>query len=170
MSDESKMNGIVVVELFDVEGNLKHSQTCTNLISDTGDSMYATNGAGGSVITPAAKPSGMQIGTDTTNQVPTKNGVGSYLVSYLIGQAFDSGYPTGVLSAGNGYTVTYKTTFGAGVGTTSGNPITEAAIVTGTATTAGTAATTIARVQLTAITKASTDSLSISWSQTLRGS
>ena len=171
MDNTEGMLGVVTWELRSSSGELKAQGQSSNLITDTGDTCYGSNGAGGSTITAAAKPSGMQIGTDTTNQAPAKNGVGSHLVSYLAGQAFDSGYPSGTLSAGNGYTITYKTTYGAGVGTTSGNPITEAAIVTGTVTTAdGTGANTIARVQLSAITKASTDSLSLSWSHTLKGS
>lgn len=163
--DVAGITGHVVAELFGPDGELKARCEVHNLVTDTGDQLYASRGAG---LTSSATPSGMQIGTGST--AVAKNGAGSAMVTYLIGQAFDSTYPTAVDSAGAGSTVTYKTTYAAGTGTTA-SAITEACIVTGTVTTAGTAATTVARVLLTGIgSKGASDTLAITWTHKLLGS
>jgi hypothetical protein len=169
-SDTSGIKGEVTVELRGPDGELKAREVVENLITDTGDTFYgsraiaAINSNG---VTAAAQPSGMQIGTGST--AVAKNGAGSAMVTYLIGQAFDATYPTGADAAGAGYTATYKVTYAAGTGTTA-SAITEACIVTGTVTTAGTAATTISRVLLTGIgSKGASDTLTVTWTHKLLG-
>jgi hypothetical protein len=115
--------------------------------------------------------SGMKLGTGST--AVAKNGSGASLTTYLSGsqQGFDASYPTAVDTAGNGSAVTYKVTYAAGTATTA-SAITEAVIVNenilANATTA--AANTISRVLLTGIgSKGASDTLTITWTHTLKG-
>jgi len=172
MSNErGKIKGHVVAELRGPDGELKARCETDNLITDTGDIFYGSRAIAGintNGVSAAAQPSGMQIGTGST--AVAKSGAGAAMVTYLIGQAFDSTFPTGADVAGSGYTATYKTTYAAGTGTTA-SAITEACIVTGTVTTAGTTSTTIARVLLTGIaSKGASDTLTVTWTHTLLGS
>jgi hypothetical protein len=168
--DVSGIKGEVVVELRGPDGELKAREVVDNLVTDTGDIFYGSRAIAGintNGVAAAAQPSGMQIGTGSTPVA--KNGAGAAMVTYLIGQAFDATFPTGADVAGSGYTVTYKTTYAAGTGTTA-SPITEACIVTGTVTTAGTTATTVARVLLTGIgSKGAADTLTVTWTHKLLG-
>lgn len=182
-NDGGGIDGKITWELRDENGELKSSGTAFNKITDTGDTFYgsraiaAINSNG---VTAAAQPTGMQLGTDTANTVPTKNGAGAALVTYLdkSDHTFDATYPTGADTAGAGYTATYKCTYAAGEATSASTAITEAVIVTktlvGNGVTGGTAATaaqTIARVQLTGIgSKQSTDTLTLTWTHNLLGS
>jgi hypothetical protein len=168
--DRGHLRGEVTVELFGADGELKHREVIKNLITDTGDKMYAANGAG--VASPPAKPTGMKLGTGANSggSAPSKSGAGAALVTYLSGSdvAFDS-TPT-MTDSDSGAVVTYAATWVPGVATTS-NPITEAVIVNDTLTNATSAASaTVARVAISGVSaKASTDQLVITWTHTLLG-
>ena len=171
-SDLVIVQGLVLIELFDALGNLKHSEEVHNLITDAGDLYHAqkviTAIAPASASAPTAM-SGMKLGTGTT--AAAKSGAGGALVTYLTAsnQAFDATYPqTSNLGAGLGVTAVYKTTYAAGTATNSA--ITEAVIVNDAATNAtSTAANTISRVVFTAINKGALDTLAITWSHKFLG-
>lgn len=177
-NDSGGVEGVVTWELRGPDGELKKEGVAHNIITDVGDTVYASNGAGGATITPATKPNGMKLGTGANSGagLPAKNGTAAALGTYLSNshQGFDAGFPSGALSAGNGYTVTYKVTYAAGKATSASTPITEAVIVNdfaaGTDATSTTANTT-ARVALSGIgSKNASDTLTITWTHTLKGS
>jgi hypothetical protein len=166
-TDQSSLSGQVTWELRGPDGELKRSGTVKNLITDTGDQLYASRGCG---LTTTAVPTGMKLGTGST--AVAKNGAGAALTTYLSNshQAFDATYPSAVDSAGNGSTVTYKVTYAAGKAT-SASAITEAVIVIDAlADATSTAANTAARVLLTGIgSKGSSDTLTVTWTHLLKG-
>lgn len=173
MVETSEVTGLIVVTLIDKDGNVMSQQKLKNLITDAGDQYHAVRiGAGVSPAAPAdaTKVTGMKLGTGTT--AAAKSGAGAALVSYVAGgnAIFDTGYPTTQsLGAGLGWTTTYQTTFGAGVGTSAA--LTEVVLVTDAATNATTvAANTIARVVFAATPKGATDTLAISWAHKQLGS
>jgi hypothetical protein len=143
-------------------GRLKELQPFANLITDYGDLYYA--GMGIALVNPAApaqptKVLGMSIGTGST--AAAKAGAGGTIVTFLVGQAFDSSFPsTSNLGAGLGVNMVYKTTYAAGTGTGS---ITEAVIQNTTIASAALVGATISRVVFTAIAKGAADSLAITW-------
>jgi hypothetical protein len=165
--DVSGITGEVVVELRDADGKLKAREVVTNIVTDTGDQLYGSRGVG---LTTTALPTGMKLGTGST--AVAKNGAGAALVVYLSNshQAFDATFPTAVNSAGAGTTVTFKVTYAAGKATTA-SAITECVIVNDTlADATSTAANTVSRVLLTGIgSKASTDTLTVTWTHKLLG-
>lgn len=169
-TDQAGIAGVVTWELRSSTGELRASGETRNLVTDVGDQLYASRGVG---LATSSTPTGMQIGVGATPTVPVaKNGAGSFITTYLIGQAFDAGFPTVVLTAGSGATVTYKVTYGPGVGTTA-SPITEATVVSSSSVTAidTSGASTIARVLLTGIaSKGASDVLTVTWTHTLKGS
>lgn len=163
-NDEGKIIGTVHAELRDEHGNLKGECTVHNLITAVGDQLYAARGSG--IAGAPAAPTGMRIGTGST--APSKTGAGAAIVTKITGGnlAFDATYPQAA-----GGVATYKTTYGAGVGTTA-SPVTEAVIVNDTIATdtATPAANTASRVLLTGIgSKAAGDTLTITWTHTLLG-
>lgn len=157
--------GHVIAELFDEHGNLKARDEVHNLITATGDQLYASRGAG---LTSSATPTGMRLGTGST--AVAKTGAGAAVVTYLSGsnKSFDATFPSAA-----GGVATYKCTWGAGIATTA-SPITEAVINTDTiandnATTA-TAANTVSRVLLSGIgSKGASDTLALTWTHTILG-
>lgn len=160
------VTGLVVVTLIGADGKLKSRQTVKNLITDAGDQYHVKRiAAAVAPLAPAdvTKVNGMKLGTGTT--AAAKNGAGAALVTYVTGgkATFDAGFPTTQnLGNGLGWTVTYQTTFAAGVGTSSA--LTEVALVTDAdvdATSA--AAATVARVVFDATPKGATDTLAITW-------
>jgi hypothetical protein len=173
MVETSEVTGLVVVTLIDKNGNIKSQQAVKNLITDAGDQYHVTRIA--SAVVPlapadATKVTGMKLGTGTT--AASKAGAGAALVTYLTGTnvAFDTGFPTTQnLGSGLGWTVTYQTTFVAGVGTHAA--LTEVVLVNDAASNAtSTAANTIARVVFTATPKGATDTLAIAWAHKQLGS
>jgi hypothetical protein len=166
-TDQSKLTGEVTVELRGPDGKLKAREVVHNLITDTGDQLYASRGAG---LSTSAVPTGMKLGSGST--AVAKNGAGAALTTYLTNshQAFDATYPSATDSAGNGSTVTYKVTYAAGKAT-SASAITEAVIVTDAlADATSTAANTGARVLLSGIgSKGSSDTLTVTWTHLLKG-
>lgn len=171
--ETSETTGVVVVTVTDKDGNVKSSQTLKNLITDAGDQYHVKRIANG--VLPAApadvaKATGMKLGSGTT--AASKSGAGAALVTYVTGSnvAIDAAFPTTQnLGAGLGWTVTYQTTFVAGVGTNAA--LTEVVLVTDSATDAtSSAANTLARVVFAATPKAATDQLTISWAHKQLGS
>lgn len=167
LADGADFCGVVIAELRGPDGELKGRCVTRNLITDSGDQLYASRGAG---LTTSAVPTGMKLGTGSA--AVTKNGAGSFLGTYLTtsDQAFDATFPSAANSAGNGTTVTYKVTYAAGTAT-SASAITEAVIVTDAlANATSNAANTAARVLLTGIgSKGSSDTLTVSWTHLLKG-
>lgn len=167
--DQGGITGEVTWELRGPDGLVKRSGTAHNLITDTGDTVYAQRGCG--QASPAAAPTGMKLGSGLT--APSKNGAGAALVTYLANsqQGFDATYPSVALVAGAGATVSYRVTYAAGKATTAG-AINEAVIINDAlADATSSAANTVARVLLTGIgSKGSADTLTITWTHKLLGS
>lgn len=170
--DSAGVVGYGVIELRGADGELKRCEPFANLITDAGDLYIAgkviTSIAPASPSAPTAM-SGMKLGTGTT--AVAKSGAGGALVTYLSGSnlAFDATYPqTSNLGAGLGVNAVYKTTWGAGVATSSA--ITEAVIVNDAGTNAtSTAANTASRIVFTAINKGASDTLAITWNHKFLG-
>jgi hypothetical protein len=167
LEEKSVITGHVVWELFDEDGNLKARGEADNRITDVGDLLYVSRGAG---LTSSATPTGMKLGAGST--AASKNGAGAALVTYLTDshQAFDATFPSVVSNAGAGGVVTYKVTYAAGKATTA-SPITECVIITDAlANATSTAANTAARILLTGIgSKGAGDSLVVTWTHTILG-
>ena len=165
-NSHARFTGKVHAVLTGPDGQIKHEETVSNIVTAVGDRLYASRGAG---LTTSALPTGMRLGTGTT--ATAKTGAGAAIVTYLSGsnQAFDSTYPSE-----SGGVVTYKVTYPAGTAT-SASAITEVVLNTDTITndnaTTATAANTVARALLSGIaSKGAGDSLSISWTHTILGS
>lgn len=116
---------------------------------------------------PAA--AGMKLGAGST--AVAKSGAGAALVTYLSNshQAFDATFPSAAGTSG-GRVVTYKVTYAAGKATTA-SPITEVVIFLDfLADATSSAANTISRALLAGIgSKGASDTLTITWTQTLLG-
>jgi hypothetical protein len=115
---------------------------------------------------------GMKLGTATT--AATKSGTASWIANggYISGSnvGFDSVGPAAVAGTDTGWSITYVTTWGAGIATNS--TINEVALVTdqGTNNTSTGASVCLARVVLTATrNKQSGDTLIATWVHTLLG-
>lgn len=166
--DGAGLVGFGTVEVFGKDGTRKHVVPFANLITDIGDAYYAAKAIVGVPPASAAAPTaltGMQIGSGTT--AASKSSTGAAMVTFLAGQAFDSGYPQVTnLGAGLGVSAVYRASYAAGTGTGS---VSEATVTNGTVTTASTVANTIGRTVFTAVPKASTDSLVVTWSHKFLG-
>lgn len=168
------MVGYGVVELRGPDGALKQVEPFANLITTYGDEYYAKKGAAG--VQPAAPSAptavvNMQLGTGTT--AATKSGATTAKIETFIANSenpFDATYPQFVdESADNGWSISYKTTWGAGDVTNSA--ITEAVITSeATANTASAVGNTISRVVFAAINKGASDTLAITWKHTFNAS
>jgi hypothetical protein len=167
MSNVTGIHGHVTWELRNEDGTIAATGEGENLVTSAGDEMYASRGAGVAGAPPA--PTGMKLGTGTTN--PSKSGAGAALVTYLADshQGFDSGFPSGA-AQGSGWRVTYRVTYVAGKAT-SASPITEAVIVNETLGNATSAATsTVARILLSGIpSKSAAQALTVTWTHDLLG-
>jgi hypothetical protein len=158
------MVGYGVAELIDGDGRTKQLVPFHNLITDAGD-LYCA----GKIITAIAPASpsaptaanGMKLGTGSTAATKTDAGLATYLTGSNV--AFDASYPqTANLGSGLGVNMVYKTTWAAGVATSS--TINEVAIVNDQATNAdSTAPNTYSRAVLTLVNKTSTDSLAVTY-------
>jgi hypothetical protein len=160
------MVGFGVAELRDGDGRIIQLAPFHNLITDAGDLYIAGKIiAGIAPATPAAPTAanGMKLGTGST--AVAKNSTGAALVTYLSGSnvAFDASYPqTANLGAGLGVNAVYRTTWAAGVATSSS--INEVAIVNDQGTNATTsAANTYSRAVISLVNKTASDSLAITW-------
>jgi hypothetical protein len=159
--------GHVTWQLHNEDGSLAAEGESDNLVTSVGDRMYAGRGAG--IASPLAAPTGMKLGSGTTN--PSKTGAGAALVTYIgdSHQGFDSTFPSGA-AQGNGWRITYKVTYAAGKATTT-SAVTEAVIVNETlANATSTAASTIARILITGVpSKTAAQTLTITWTHDLLG-
>lgn len=166
--DGAGLVGYGVVEHWDGSGLLLARRPFANIITDTGDTYYAAKAVVGvSPASPSAPTAltGMQIGSGST--AVAKSGAGAAMVTLLAGQAFDSSFPSSAsLGAGLGANATYKTTFAAGVGT---GTVSEATLTNGTIGTTSTTGNTIARALIGPYTKASGDSLAVTWQNKFLG-
>jgi len=162
MNENMRIRGRVEAVLRGADGRIKARCVVKNLITAVGDQGYA-----GQVLAAGkpALPNGMKLGSGST--AVAKSGAGAALTTYQAGsnKTLDATYPTAVSGV-----VTYKRTYIAGEATTAG-AITEVALVTDASTDAtSTAANTWARALLTGIAaKASTDTLTVTWTHTLLG-
>jgi hypothetical protein len=173
MADDSMgLTGTALIELHNDAGELIHSETVENLITDAGDLYYA--GMMIALVNPAApaqptKMTGMKLGTGAT--AASKAGAGAALVTYLSASnvAFDATYPNTVnLGSTLGVNAVYKTTWVPGVATN--GAITEAVIVKDSGTNAtSTAANSASRITFGAVAKAAGDTLSITWNHKALG-
>ena len=162
------LRGLATVSLWRPDGSLKSRQTIQNLITNAGDSYYATRGA--AAVVPAApadatKVTTMKLGTGATSAHKSSAtgatiGAGTYITGS--NNAFDATYPV-VTAVGSdvGYQIEYRTTWAAGDSTNAA--ITEAIICTDSDDGASTVAETISRITFTAIDKQANDILIISW-------
>lgn len=165
--------GFGIVERFDAFGERNYLDTFANLITTAGDEYYARKAITGIAPAAAAAPTavnGMKLGTGTT--AVAKSGAGAALVTYLAASnvAFDATYPTAAAVAGTdtGWNATYKTTWAAGVATST--TINEVVIVKDQGTDLTSAvADTIARAVISTVNKAAGDSLAITWSHKFLG-
>lgn len=166
MSSTLEKTGIVghlVAEMRGPDGEVKSRVEVKNLITQAGDEVIARRAANVGPV-PAA-PTGMRIGTGGS-VAATKTGSGSSIVTRVTGgnKGFDTGFPTFGLN-GSSARVTWRTTFGAGEGT-SGTTISEAVLVNDTITTdaASGASNTVARVVLPGLgVKGANDTLILTW-------
>lgn len=87
--DRNGVQGVVIAELRDADGNLKARCETHNLVTNTGDQYYA----GRAVLSTGlpAQVTGMKLGTGST--APAKSGAGAALATYLTDshQAIDGG-------------------------------------------------------------------------------
>jgi len=161
--DKSSIRGEVTVELRDPQGNLKAREVVRNLVTNVGDQLYASRGAG---LTTSDLPVGMKLGTGST--AVAKSGAGAALATYLTDsdQEFDDTYPSCT-----GGVVTYKVSYAAGKATSASDAITEVVIYTDTTADATSAAAdTISRALLSGIaSKQAGDTLTVTWTHTLLG-
>lgn len=165
---EMGLVGYGVAHLFDEEGQTKLLVPFANLITDYGDLYYAGKAIASVAPASASAPTaatGMQIGSGAT--AAAKASTGGAIGTLLAGQAFDASYPqTANLGAGLGVNAVYKTTYAAGTGT---GTVQEATITNGTIGTGSTTGNTISRVTFTSVTKASGDSLAVTWNHKFLG-
>lgn len=167
--DTLQFSGCGVAELRDEYGAMKDLVVFANLITQVGDQYWGERAAG--IASPPAQVTGMQLGTGTTAVAKTSTGASivTLLASSLV--AIDASFPTSALS-GSSRRIQWKTTWAAGVATTSGTPIGEVALVnqsTGTQTVAPASATIARALVSPTISKAAGDSLAITWNTDLLG-
>jgi hypothetical protein len=167
--DKIGLNGIVVVELHDERGKLKHYEEVVNRITDVGDQYYAERATG--IGSPPAQVTGMRLGKGGATAA-SKTGAGAAIVTYItasqvaISSGPTSSQPGGATTARR---IAWVSTWAAGIATDTG--ITEVVITNETPLTnvAGTAANTIARAVLTTFDKGAGDTLTITWNHDLLG-
>jgi hypothetical protein len=167
-TDKSGIEGYLVIERHDKDGNLLERFEGKNLVTQVGDQVYGERGGG--VSGAPAAPTGFRLGTGGT--AVAKTGAGAALVTYLSGsnKAFDATYPQSALNSSS-RRITYKRTYAAGEATTA-SAITEAVIVNDTIATdaTSTAANTISRILVTGISaKGASDTLTATWNHDLLG-
>ena len=168
-SSSMGMVGYGVVQRFDGDGRPTLLLPFANLVTDAGDLYYAGKAIAGVAPASAAAPTavtGMQIGSGVG--APTKAGATSAIVTLLAGQAFDATFPSLTnLGTTLGVNAVHKTTYAPATGT---GTVTEATITNGAIGTASVAANTIARVLFgSPVTKASTDTLAVTWNHKFLG-
>lgn len=164
------ITGFLIAEWFDENGVLFHRSEQENLITSAGDLIYA-NRAIGNVTGANVAPTGMRIGTGST--AASKTGAGAAVVTRVTAGnlAFDATFPSVAQTPPAAAIITYKCTYGAGVGT-SASAITEAVVVNDAIGTdvATAAAATISRAILSnPAAKAAADTLILTWTHNFLG-
>jgi hypothetical protein len=166
------LKGFGIAHVFDEDGKTKQLVPFANLVTTAGDQYYCQKGiVGVSPSTPSAPTiaSGMKLGT--TGTAAAKSSTGSLLVAYLTASniAFDSTFPSSASAGGDtGWNATYKSTWGAGVATSS--TINEVVIVNDAAANAtSTAANTYSRAVLSTVNKGALDTLAVTWNHKFLG-
>jgi hypothetical protein len=166
------LKGFGVAHVLDGDGKTKQLVPFANLITTAGDQYYCQKGiVGVSPANPSAPTvaSGMKLGTTAT--AAAKSSTGSLLVAYLTASniVFDATYPQSASAGGDtGWNATYKSTWGAGVATSS--TINEVVIVNDAATNAtSTAANTYSRAVVSTVNKGASDTLAITWNHKFLG-
>ncbi len=104
------LKGIVTVELFGPDGELKYYERARNLITDYGDDMIATRMFDDAIEI----VTGMKLGTGAT--AAAKNGAGATLVTWLTtsNEALDATATEATKGAGSGWRTTFVCTWVAG--------------------------------------------------------
>lgn len=173
LEDGPGIYGYGVVALYGPDGKLKQAEPFANIITNNGDTYYATRGVAGIGTPNIAQPTlmvRMKLGTGVT--APSKAaGTNEVIQTYITGsnQIFDTTHPTvSTASANSGSVAAYKVTWAAGTATN--GAITEATITSHTADSQGAATDTISRVVFTAVNKGSLDTLAITWNHKFLGS
>lgn len=163
IDDEVAIKGWLEVEVHGPDGELKHRQVVDNLVTQVGEAFYALRGAGVGTI---AAATGMQLGTGTT--APTKTGAASTIVTLIASSlvALATGFPSDGGVQGGRRRVVWQVVFGAGVAT---NTAIAEVVLTNQATGTQTAvpeANSLARALFSpAVSKASGDTLTVTWNQ-----
>lgn len=162
------VRGLVVAEMFDVDGNRIGYCRSSNLITRIGDQYLMERATG--ISSPPAQVTGMKLGTGST--AVAKTGAGAALITYLTDshQAIDATFPASSLNS-TARRITWRTTWAAGKATSASTPITEAVLVNETlADSTSAASATVARILLTGIgSKQASDSLVVTWTWDLEG-
>jgi hypothetical protein len=167
MNEQNGVEGHGVATVYGPDGEIKQQVAFKNLITDTGDLVYATRGVG----TGASVATGMRLGTGAT--APAKSGAGAAIVTYVSASnvAFDGGFPAlSDKGVGAGHRIAHQSTWAAGVATATG--LAEVVITNETPLTnvAGTAANTIARALLSpTVDKGADDTLEVTWNHDFLG-
>lgn len=108
--DEAGLRGLVTVELFGPDGELKYYEQGRNLVTDYGDDMIATRMYDNAIEI----VTGMKLGTGAT--AAAKNGAGAATVAYESGsqEALDGTPTEATKGAGAGWRTTFVCTWAAG--------------------------------------------------------
>ena len=172
--DTMGLSGCGWAELRSEDGTLLELCAFENLITDVGDRYYAERATG--IGSPPGQVTGMRLGTGST--VPSKTGAGAAIVTYAgagvsASKAIDGTYPQSSQPGGGGTArvITWVTSWAAGLVTVNGLGevvLTNEASLTDVS---GNAGNTIARALLApVINKASSDTLTVTWTHNVLGS
>lgn len=143
-TEELKVTGRLVVELFNPDGSLKESHEFDNLVVTTGKNFIASRMVG----TAAAIMSHMAIGTDSTAPAAGNTALGAEVARVALGSGTSSGA-----------VATYTATFPAGTGTAA---LTEAGIFNDPS-----AGTMLCRTTFAVVNKGASDAMTITWTVTI---
>lgn len=143
-TEELKVTGRLVVELFNPDGSLKESHEFDNLVVTTGKNYIASRMVGAA----AAVMSHMAIGTDGTAPAAGNTTLGAEVARVAISS-----------SSSSGAVATYAATFPAGTGTAA---LTEAGIFNDPA-----AGTMLCRTTFAVVNKGASDAMTITWTVTI---
>lgn len=168
--EEAGLKGLVVAQLWDENGELKHCDSYSNLITQVGDQLYGERGAG--IASPPSLITGMRLGNSASPAAVSKTATpGATLSAYKAGSnaAIAGGFPTSSLS-GSSRRIQFKSSWAAGIATDT--TLSEAILVNDTIATDATSAlaNVISRVLLSpVINKGASDTLDLIWNQDILG-
>jgi hypothetical protein len=147
MNDSLKVSGVVKLHLFDKDGNLKHDAVVKNLVTNAGKNFIVRKALSDPLDTEAISNIGIGSGTTSPTVQDTALEAESYNIAFLHKGASVN-------------TITYGTTFEAGVGT--GTTITEVGLFSDSPS-----PKLLCRALVTQFDKADTDYVNVSWTLTL---